>query len=64
MNEEIIPPPQNLKDWSSGRLKLLLAEYSEALPGMRALYGRNHPETVTFQIWVKALEEEIAGRLP
>lgn len=57
-----VPPPANLRDWSTSRLRLLLAEYSESLPHVRVLYGEHHPETETFASWVKAIADELARR--
>jgi hypothetical protein len=57
-----IPVPTNLSDWTTRRLQLLLEDYTSALPGIRSLHGRGHPETRTFENWIRALEEELDKR--
>ena len=58
---EIVPPP-NFSEWPTNRLRVLLEEYAISLPGMRTLYGRNHPEVRTHQAWVEALQVELDKR--
>lgn len=59
---KIVPPPGNLEDWTSNRLKMLLDEYTASLPMVRAAYGRFHPETRSYEIWIRALQNELDKR--
>ena len=59
---KIVPPPGNLEDWTSNRLKVLVDEYTAALPGVRSTYGHHHPETRSYEIWIRALQNELDKR--
>jgi hypothetical protein len=60
----IDPKPPDFTDWTTPRLKFLLAEYRETVRSVRVLYGRDHEETRMYKAWVAALEAELEKRLP
>lgn len=59
---KIVPPPGNLEDWSTNRLKLLRDDYVASLPMVRTQYGRFHPETRSYELWIRAIESELDKR--
>jgi hypothetical protein len=60
MSEQIKPP--DFSEWTTPRLKFLLEEYRADLSSCRVLLGKQHAETVNYERWVRALEEELGRR--
>jgi hypothetical protein len=60
MSERLEPP--NFKEWATPRLKFLLEEYRADLSSCRVLLGKEHAETLNYERWVRALEEELGRR--
>jgi len=62
------PRERTMPDWSTwttSRLKVLLHEYEDSLPGIRVMYGKSQQgreEEALFQRWIAAISEELAKR--
>lgn len=49
-------------EWPTKHLVALLPEYEQTLEQVRKDRGSNHPETLMYTRWVKAMKEELALR--
>jgi hypothetical protein len=59
-------PTDQLPDfsqWTTRRLSFILEDYKSSLSSCRTLMGRGHPESLIYEKWVNALQEELDKRL-
>jgi hypothetical protein len=56
------PEVPNFANWTTSRIKTLLADYRSDLSSCRVLMGKHHQETELYQKWVDAMETELAKR--
>jgi hypothetical protein len=57
-----IDQPPDFKAWTTNRIKSLLDSYKSDLSSCKILLGKQHEETLVYEKWVEAMENELARR--